>query len=223
MSDIFDEVAEDLRRERAARLWKRYAPYVIVAALAIILGVAGYRGWEWYSAKRAAESGDRFAAALALAEEGKHTEAEGALQSMVGDAPSGYATLARFRAATEAARQDVAKGVAAFDAIGADGSLDATLRDLAKLRAGLLEFGRGDFAAMKQRLEPLAQPGAAWRHQAREALAFAALNANDAVEALRWADVALADAEIPQGIRERVRIVTELFADRKPAAQPATN
>lgn len=217
MSDIFDEVAEDLRRERAAKAWKRSAPYVIAVAVLIVAGVAGFRGWEWYTAKRAAESGDRFAQALALAEDGKADEAQAALQAVAADAPWGYATLAKFRAAAELAKQDSAKGVAAFDALAADGALTQDLRDLARLRAGLIEIERADFAAVKQRLEPLAQAGLPWRHQAREGLAFSALGAGDTAEARTWADLALADAQVPPGTRSRVQIIIELLADRAPA------
>ena len=69
MADIFNEIEEDIRRERMTRLWKRFGPIVIAVAVLIVLGVAGMRGWEWYSAKQAEETGARFEAALALTQQ----------------------------------------------------------------------------------------------------------------------------------------------------------
>jgi hypothetical protein len=218
MSDIFDEVAEDLRRERAAKAWKKYAPAVVAVAVLIVVGVAGYRGWEWYEAKQAAESGDRFAAALALSEDGKDAEALSAFQSLAAEAPSGYATLARFRIAAETAAKDKQRGIQAFAALADDAALSRTLRDLATLRAGLIEFDQGNAEAATKRLEPLADPNNTWRHQAREVLAFAALNRDDTAAAKRWIDLTLADPQVPPGTRSRIQIATELLAGRPTAA-----
>lgn len=218
MTDIFDEVAEDLRRERATHAWKRFAPYVIGAAVLIVVGVGGYRGWEHYEAQKAAESGDRFAAAVTLLDDGKRAEGLAALEGISADAPTGYATLARLRLASETAEQDPDKGIADFSAIANDNALSRTLRDLASLRAGLIEFSQGKIDEARKRIEPLADTVNPWRHQAREALAFAALQANDSANAKKWTDAALADQQIPPGVRSRLQVVTSLLAGQAPAA-----
>jgi hypothetical protein len=46
--DIFDEVSDDLRTERAARLFRRYGLLVLAAAVLVLLGVAAQQGWIWY-------------------------------------------------------------------------------------------------------------------------------------------------------------------------------
>ena len=38
--NLFKEIDEDLRQERFAKLWKKYGPYIISAAVALVL-VAG--------------------------------------------------------------------------------------------------------------------------------------------------------------------------------------
>ena len=43
MSDIFQEIDEDLRQDKAARLWKAYGKYLIALAIFIILAIASYR------------------------------------------------------------------------------------------------------------------------------------------------------------------------------------
>lgn len=43
MSDIFQEVEEDVRRERYEKLWKKYGNYIIALAVLIVAGVAAFQ------------------------------------------------------------------------------------------------------------------------------------------------------------------------------------
>ena len=78
MTDIFHEVDEEVRRERLEQLWTRHRFSLIALAIVVVAGVGGWRGYQWWEAKKAAEAGAQFEAALALAEQGKHEEAEAA-------------------------------------------------------------------------------------------------------------------------------------------------
>jgi len=42
MSDIFQEVEEDVRRERYEQLWKKYGNYMVAAAIVVVMAVGGY-------------------------------------------------------------------------------------------------------------------------------------------------------------------------------------
>ena len=221
MSDIFHEIDEDIRRERLGRLWKRLGPYVIALAVLIVVGVGGWRAWEYYSKQQAIETGERYEAALALAADGKHAEAEAALQALAKDAPAGYALLSRFRAASETAQRDPAAGVAAFEVISDDASVPAVLRDLARIRAAFLLVDTGSQADVVSRVEQLAAPGNSWRHAAREALALAAWKAGNVAETRRWAQELIADAEAPGGTRARGQLLLDLAAGAEAPPPPA--
>jgi hypothetical protein len=80
VADIFHEVDEEVRREQLKKLWDRYSIYLIALAVLIVAGMAGWRGYEYWVAKKAAAAGAEFEAAIALNEEGKRTEAEAALR-----------------------------------------------------------------------------------------------------------------------------------------------
>src|SRR5580658_7140009 len=54
VSDIFQEVDEEVRREQLKKLWERYGTYIIAALILVIVAVGGWRGYEWWQAKRAA-------------------------------------------------------------------------------------------------------------------------------------------------------------------------
>ena len=99
MSDIFHEVDEDVRRDKAENLWRRYQTPIYVVAFLI---VAATGAWSYYQDKRQKEAegaNARFEAAAALINEGKVAEGAAAFDALAKDGPKGYAALARIRAA----------------------------------------------------------------------------------------------------------------------------
>ena len=57
MADIFDEIDEELKRDRAQVLWAKYGKYVLSAAAAIVLVVGasqGYNAWTKQQVETAA-------------------------------------------------------------------------------------------------------------------------------------------------------------------------
>ncbi len=212
VSDIFHEVDEEVRREQLKKLWDRYSIYIVALAVVIVAAVGGWRAYEWYEAKKAAEAGAAFEAAIALAEQGKNAEAEAAFAKIAADGTSGYRTLARLRAAAALAQTDVKAAIKAYDDLTVDPVLDPALQDLAAVRAGLLAVDTAPFDEMRRRLTPMAEPGRPFRHTARELLALSAWHAADAASARRYIDMIAADAETPQGTRARVDVLSALLA-----------
>jgi hypothetical protein len=212
VSDIFHEVDEEVRREQFQKLWDRYQGWAIAAAVLIVLGVASWRGYDWWETKKAAEAGAAFEAAIALGDQGKHAEAETAFSKIAQDSATNYRTLALVRAAAELAQTDPKAAVAAYDKIAANASVGADLRDLAGLRSGSLLIDSGDFTQASQRLEPLAGPDHTFRHTARELLALAAWRANDTAAAKRWIEMINTDAATPPDERNRMEMLSALMA-----------
>lgn len=212
MADIFHEVDEEVRRERLAQIWQRYSILIIAACVLLIAGVGGWRGYVWYMAREAAVAGAQFEAAATLAEQGKTDEAQAAFAKVAAEAPGGYATLSRFRAAAELARSKKDEAVKAYDALAADASLSPLWQDLAAVRAALLLVDTAPLSDIQRRLEPLADSGRAYRHSARDLLALAAWRAKDAALAKKYLDMIAADGETPPGIRSRADVLAALIA-----------
>ena len=173
MSEIFDEIDEEVRREQLKKLWEKYSLFIIGAALLVIAAVGGWRGYQYLEAKKAAEIGDAFNKAAELSTQNKRAEAEAAFADLAAKAPSGYRMLARLRAAGEAA----------------DRSVGTVEQALARIRAAGLLLDTASYNDVQQRLQSDAAPDATFRHAARELLALSAYRANDATAARKWLDM----------------------------------
>lgn len=211
VSELFNEVDEEVRREQLKKLWEKYSVFIVAGAILIIVAVGGWRGYQYWQAQRAAEAGAAFEAAVALADQGKHAEAEAAFARIGADGTRGYRTLARLRAAAEAGSRDPKAGAALYDAIIGDASASAAEQDLARLRAASLLMEDAPYDAIRSRLEPAASAGRTYRHSARELLALAAWRANDATAARQWLDMIANDVETPASMRSRAEALQALL------------
>jgi hypothetical protein len=211
VSELFDEVDEDLRREQLKKLWERYSIYIIAGAILIIAAVGGWRGYQYLEAKKAAEAGAAFDAAAELAEQNRHAEAEAAFTKLAATAPYGYRMLSRLRAAAEVATRDPQGAAKLYDDISADRSVAASEQDLARIRAAGLLLDTTSYNNMLQRLEPATAPGATYRHTARELLALSAWRANDTTAARQWLDMIANDGETPASLRSRAEALQALL------------
>jgi len=212
VADIFQEVDEEVRREQLKKLWDRYGTYLIAACVLVVGGVGAWRGYEWWQAKRAGESGAAFEQAVSLAEAGKTQDAEAAFAKLAIDGTAGYRVLARLREAAAIATTDRAAAVKDYDEIAADRSAGKVIADLAALRAGFLLVDRAPYSEMRTRLEPLTGADRAFRHSARELLALSAWKAGDLGAARQWTDMIVTDPQTPAGARSRAEVLSALIA-----------
>ena len=206
------EVDEELRREQLKALWDRFGWAFIGVCVLIVAIVASYRGFVWWQDRQAAAAGDRFVAALEAIEDGDRAAGEAELRAIMEEEGAGYAALARFRLAGEAAATgDGEAALAAYDEIAADASLADSLRDAARLKAALLALDRGDLSGAEARAGPLDMPGNPWRHAAREVLGLAAYEAGDLRTARDYFSAMQLDAETPIGIWQRANAMNALI------------
>lgn len=198
MTDVFREVDEEVRREQLLKLWRRYSKHVVAAvllALAITVGIFGWRQWQ---EQRRIERADAYLAATAL----PPAEAVGAFDAMVGD--DGYGVLARLRQASLLAELDrKAEAIAAFESIAADSGVPQAYRDLALILYAQHALGQAESGDLIQRLGPLTSADNPWRFSAMELTALAEVHAGNS-ERARTLFLTLADdPAAPAGLRGR--------------------
>jgi hypothetical protein len=211
VTELFDEVDEDVRRDQLKKLWDQYSIYIVAGALLVIAAVGGWRGYQYLEAKKAAEAGVAFDQAVELSEANKHAEAEAAFNNLAATAPSGYRILSRLHAAAEVASRDPQAAAKLYDDISNDRGVGAAEQDVARIRAAGLLVDSATYPDMLARLEPATAPGATFRHSARELLALSAWRANDMTAARRWLDLIANDGETPQGLRSRAEALQALL------------
>ena len=204
--DIFDEVEEDLRAERAAKLLKKYAWLIIALAVGVVGASAAWQLWSRYQRQQDAATASRFVAAQSATDQPGVAKPDqiAILDQLAATGPEGYKTLARLRAASlKADAGDLQGAEALWNAVSADSSADHLLRDFASLMAIAREIDHGDPGQLEARLKPLAEPGNPWSSLAREQLAMLDLRLGKVDEARKTLQALSIDIRAPSGLRQR--------------------
>ncbi len=211
MVDIFDEVNEDLRAERAQRLLKRYGGLIVAAVVLILAGTGGWEAWRWYQARQDTAAASAFIAASTLADAlppgadaAASAPAIAAFEKVIGTAPVGYRSLARLRlAALQAGAGKAGDAEATWNALAQDGDADDLLRGLANLFWAQHGIDKGDPALIEARLKPLTEAGNPWHQIAQEYLALLDIRTGKTEEARAVLRPLASDPTAPEGLRGR--------------------
>jgi hypothetical protein len=209
--DIFDEVEEELRAERAQQLLKRYGGVIVGAALVVVGAAAGWQAWRWYEARQDAAAAAEYLVASGMAAPTPSgtgvVNGPGAIAAfgkLAATAPAGYATLARLReAALKADAGDRVGAAEVWNQVAADSSIDPLLRDLANLQWAQHQIDTGDPAMLEARLKALAAPDNPWHALAQEQLALLDLRVGKSDAAKTALRSLSQDFGAPNGVRER--------------------
>jgi hypothetical protein len=217
--DIFDEVEEELRAERAQQLLQKYAGVLFAVCVLVIGSVGGWKAWGWYQERQDQNAATLYATAsvradIAAAAATNRPAAIASFEGVAANAPAGYRILARLRtAALLADAGDIQGASALWDQVAADGSADPLLRDLASLTWCLYHTDQGDPALVEGRLKPLASPGNAWRSLAQEQLALLDLRQGRTGEAKAQLQKLVEDTTAPSGVRGRASALLDRVSE----------
>ena len=203
MSDIFNEVDEELRRDRAHELFTRYRWIMAILTIIIVLGVSGFKGWQWYSARKQARAAEAFSAAAQLLKSGDYNNAQKAFADFAVNAPKGYKSMALLQEADAAASAGKKVEAAKLYNDAAQRLSDPLYKDLALLRAVLVVADDLSLADLDARLSPLSGPGRPFRYTARELLAAKAFEEGDLKRARQEYSYLSLALDAPTGARNR--------------------
>jgi len=206
VSDIFDEVSEDLRADRTRALLRRYGAWLIAAAVAVVLATAGYEAWSAHRKTAADQDAAKFLAASDIADgpADKRRDALPALLDLAQNGSGGYRTLARLRAAGVLAdSHDLPAALAQWDGVSADTSVDADLRSFADLQWAMHQIDQGDVAIVETRLQKLTGKGGTWRALALEGEALLAIRQGQTDRARDLLKALTADTTATDSVRGR--------------------
>jgi len=211
---LLQEIDDDLARKRMEALWKKYGPYVVAGAFAVIAATAAVTAWKTHVIE-ARQSMTKALIDIVDANFKTPDERIGALLSVAwthADRP--VAALARLEAASRAFEADKREeGISLLEAVVTDDKMPKAYRQLAALLSVQARLDDGDIAALESRLAPLMEDESVWRFSAREMAAYLALRQGDRAKARGLFAALKAMPGIPDSMLPRVKDAEQWVAE----------
>lgn len=217
------EVSEELRRDRLFAMFRRFGPYAIAFIVLLVGGAAVNEYMKSAATAEARRVGEE------LIEASRSDEPASAYLSVAAEAEPNAAMLANLRAAElRAERGDAATAATIYRSIAVNPELPARFRDLALLRAAMVEVETADPNALIDEMASLTAQDAPYRSLALEVQAGAYLRLGDGDAAREALEEARASPNATRNLIGRVnRLLEALGGGAEPgetadAAAPET-
>ena len=210
MSDIFQEIDNELRRDRLSRFWDQNGLVIIVASVALVLVVAVSVIFSSWRASQNEASSERYEQLLERLDEASIDEKVSALEAFIREEDRGYKVLSQMRlAALMAESGDYETAARMFEEVAANGQLPLAVRDYATLQAGAALVSVVAPADIEVRLSKILQNQHGMRGQAREILALSYLLADQPLQARDLLLVHLDTTAVSQAMKLRANILLD--------------
>jgi hypothetical protein len=216
---LFREVDQNLAEDKLWTDLRRNGPYMLGAAVAIVLAVGGMQVYNHQKISAAEDAAREYRTTMELFAD---DEADGreALELFVENAPVGYRTVGNLQlAASYAASGDAPKALELYRAIYGDAGRDR-LGDLARLRAAYLSL-RNSREEVLSDVGDLAEETTPFGFYAKELVALAALKAGDYQAAESSFQELSRSLEAPAPIRDRAEEFRALASSGKAGVEIA--
>jgi hypothetical protein len=207
VSDIFREVEEDVRRERAQNIWKRYSVYIITALVLVFAGIGGWQLWQRHERQEREKLSDQFMAAQRIT---SPRDAATAFADLARTSKGGYGAVARLAQANAMFASGQGKqAIEIYKQIAASDS--GTVGAVARLRAAWASADTATRNQLAELLKPFDQPENPWRQNAQEVLAYADYRALDMKAAQTKYAALAADPQSPDALKARARAMADFI------------
>ena len=210
MSDIFQEIDNELRRDRLSRFWDQNGLVIIVASVALVLVVAVSVIFSSWRASQNEASSERYEQLLERLDDSSIDEKVSALEAFIREEDRGYKVLSQMRlAALMAESGDYETAARMFEEVAANGQLPLAVRDYAILQSGAALVSVVAPADIEVRLSKILQNQHGMRGQAREILALSYLLADQPLQARDLLLVHLDTTAVSQAMKLRANILLD--------------
>ena len=199
MSDIFQEIDEDLRQDKVARLWKAYGKYLVALAVFIILVIASYRFIEHKNEKNREQTSELYELASETGRSGDKKAAIELLSDEMFDENIGYTIISKLKKAALAKSNNDLEGTEiVLKEIITNEDIPLYLRDLARLK-----LFASDSDNISSQLEVLIEEEGPWKFLALELKGGIQLEGGNLKEARSIFKELTDDANTPNNLRRR--------------------
>lgn len=235
MVDFIEEVEEQLRSDRYRALALRIAPWFIAAFVAVIVGWLGAWGWSMIQDRNVSRASQAYDKGLQALTSGDETGAFSTFAALGKSGPPAYKSLALLQEGNIRLMANKTDEAVAFYDQAAKAAPSPVIADAARLKAAIALIDTAPFPQIQTRLAPLIGVGKPYDLYAKEALAFAKLQAGQSAQARSDFSALTLTLGVPPGMRERALAamavidsgqsktlaeVAKLSASLPPPAQP---
>jgi len=199
VSDIFQEIDEDLRQDKVARLWKAYGKYLVSLAIFIILAIAGYRFIEHINEENREQASELYELASEAGRTGDKKAAIELFSDERFNETIGYAIISKLKKATLAKSNNDPEGMAiVLKQIVTNEEIPSYLRNLARLK--LIASGSDNYISQ---LDALIEGDGPWKFLALELKGGMELEVGNLKEARSIFEELTIEANTPNNMRRR--------------------
>ncbi|MFN5481378.1 MAG: tetratricopeptide repeat protein [Brevundimonas sp.] len=220
MTDVFEEVEEELRSERWQRLAKRWGPVIGAVLLVCLIAALGYWGWDSWRTRQAEAASVDYDRGVQALQQGDLAAAESAFNTAA-ERGGAYRALALNQRAGIALQSNRTEDALALLDEAAEATGDPILRDMAALKAAFLVLDTAPLEDLTERLEPLTADGRPYAAYAREALARARLQHNQLPAARETFVLLSLGQDVPDSVRQRAQAAIQAIDSGTASAIPA--
>ena len=212
MSDFLREVDEDYRRDQLVKLWKTFGPWVIGAAVATVLAVAGTKFWTAHVSEGRQARAELYAEALDHLNAGRVTEAYANFSELNDGSGEGYGILGKFaQAKSHILAGEVPQAVSLYEALSIDSDVPKTMQDLAVVLKAMALLETQSAQQTQESLALVAQESGPWSSMASEIIGMAFLRENRIDEARDILGLLAIDPTASPGVQARTRNILTLL------------
>ncbi|WP_171036216.1 tetratricopeptide repeat protein [Maricaulis alexandrii] len=223
MVDIFEEVDEELRKDKYQELLRKYGPWALGGAIGIIAVAAGYQWFQASSLGQREASSDAMISAIRATEENQLALAATGFETLAETGVAGYPALALLQRGSVALEQGDMAAAADFFEQAAAATSEPVVRDMAEIRAVWARWDSLSAADVEIRLQPLTGDTSPYRFLARETIGAAALRDGDLVRARSAYQFISFAFEAPDGVRRRAQEALAIIERDEALAAPAAS
>jgi len=211
LTDLFEEVEEQLRSDRYRTFAFRLLPWALGLALLAVIAVLAYWGWTHYRDQAIGKASEQYSAGLVALEQGRSDEAVKLFTEVSKVQAKGYKSLALMQlGGVQLAANNIGAAVKLFDEAAA-AAPNEVFADAARLKSAFALLDTAPAKDLEARLTPLMEDGRPYRVQAREALAFTRLMAGNLPAARGDFVIISGMLDAPEGARARAKAAIGLI------------
>jgi hypothetical protein len=169
VADLFQEIDDELRQDKASRLWKLYGKYLIAAAIIIITSVGGYKFWQQKQLDDGEKASIAYEAALARSASGDFKGAIDQLNEKALGITPGYAALSQMQKANLAMKiKDFEAALITYKDIAENDDYPQSIKEWASFRHAAVRVEKQIDSKASADLDKLIATDSPWRFLAKE-------------------------------------------------------